>query len=275
MSDYQARFSGIERLFGRQGLAHLKRAHICVVGLGGVGSWTAEALARTGIGRLTLIDLDEVCVSNVNRQLPALTQTVGTTKVQVLKDRVAGISPECEVKAVAEFFTASSAERLLEARYSYVIDAIDSLTNKCLLIARCCERNIPVLTAGGAGGRRDPTAVKVADLAFASHDRLLRSVRKVLRQEYGFPSNATLPFRVPSVFSSELPVFPQPDGSVCEQRLLSEDVRMDCNGGLGSAAFVTGTFGFIAAAHVVQEIAGGRQMQEETASPENLGHTFV
>src|SRR5262249_45557702 len=159
-------------------------SHVCVIGVGGVGSWTAEALARSGIGELTLIDLDEVCVSNINRQLPALTATVGRPKVQVLKERIIEINPDCTVQAIEEFFTQSSSDRLLAAKYNYVVDAIDSLANKCLLIARCRDLKIPAITAGGAAGRRDPTAIKITDLAFASHDRLLRSVKKVLRTEY-------------------------------------------------------------------------------------------
>ena len=253
MTDYNARFGGIKRLLGSEGVERLKAAHVCVIGLGGVGSWTTEALARSGVGALTLIDLDEVCVSNVNRQLPALTSTVGQAKAQVLKGRILDINPDCAVTAIEEFLTRTSADRLLAARYSYVVDAIDSLTNKCLLIAGCRDLQIPVITVGGAAGRQDPAAIKVADLALASHDRLLRSVRKALRAEYGFPADA--PFGVPSVFSSEAPV--QPEGIVCGERREGEHARLNCNSGLGSATFVTGAFGFVAAAQVVREIATG------------------
>lgn len=254
-SDYDIRFSGIKRLYGAQGLEALRQAHVCVVGVGGVGSWTAEALARTGIGALTLIDLDEVCLSNVNRQLPALTEAVGHAKVDVLRRRIAGINPECSVSAIAEFFTPASADRLLESSYSYVVDAIDAVSNKCLLLARCRAKNLPVITLAGAGGRRDPTAIKIADLAFSAHDRLLRAVRKTLRTEFSFPTGDKVPFGIPSVFSTEPPVFPQPDGTVCEKPAAGEETRLNCNSGYGSATFVTGAFGFAAAAHVVKEIA--------------------
>jgi tRNA threonylcarbamoyladenosine dehydratase len=267
-TDYEVRFSGIARLYGRAGLSRIERAHVCVVGVGGVGSWTAEALARSGIGALTLIDLDEVCLSNVNRQLPALTSEVGKAKVQVLRERIAGINPECAVHAIEEFFTLTSAERLLATPYDYVVDAIDSVANKCLLLARCHQKDIPVITLAGAGGRRDPTALKIADLAFSGHDRLLRAVRKMLRAEYGFPASANTPFGVPSVFSTEPPVFPQPDGTVCAQRRDAEDLRMNCNSGFGSATFVTGAFGFAAAAHVLREVSA-HPIGENIAQPDS------
>ena len=254
-TDFDTRFGGVQRLYGAEGLKRLRSAHVCVIGVGGVGSWTAEALARSGIGTLTLIDMDEVCVSNINRQLPALTETVGQPKVQVLKHRIRSINPECTVKAIEEFFTSVNAERLLSTEFTYIIDAIDSLANKALLVARCRALNLSVITLGGAGGRRDPTKIKLADLAFASHDPLLRSVRKLLRTDYRFPADLSTPFGIPSVFTSEPPVFPQPDGTVCPQRNASAELRMNCNSGFGSATFVTGTFGFIAAAHVVNEVA--------------------
>jgi tRNA A37 threonylcarbamoyladenosine dehydratase len=256
-TDYEARFSGIARLYGKDGAERLRAADICVVGVGGVGSWSAEALARTGIGALTLVDLDEVCVSNVNRQLPALTSAVGRTKVQVLKERAEEINPECKVTAVEEFFTSATAERLLAGSFDVVLDAIDHVGNKVLLLAECTRRQIPVVTVGGAGGRRDPTAVRVADLAFTSHDRLLQRVRKILRSDFGFPEGLRTPFGIPCVYSVEAPVFPQPDGTVCETRGEATELRMNCNSGYGSATFVTGAFGFAAAAEVVRLIVGG------------------
>ena len=171
MSDFEFRFGGIGRLFGVDALARLRAAHVCVVGIGGVGSWTVEALARSGVGQLTLVDLDEICISNVNRQLHALNADVGRAKVEVMAERVRGINPECDVRPLPEFFTESNAEALLNTRYDFVVDAIDSLANKCRLIALCRDKKIPIVTCGGAGGRQDPTQVRVADLADTSHDR--------------------------------------------------------------------------------------------------------
>jgi tRNA A37 threonylcarbamoyladenosine dehydratase len=232
-----------------------------VVGVGGVGSWTVEALARSGVGRLTLVDLDEVCVSNVNRQLHALDAAIGRAKVEVMADRVRSINPECDTRPAMEFFTASNADGLLSSRYDFVVDAIDSLTNKCLLIAKCRAAGTPVLTCGGAGGRRDPTQIRVCDLAFTSHDRLLQKARVKLRKDFGFPRDEE-PFGVSAVFSREAPVFPAGDGSVCAQRPANPDgesLKLNCDSGFGTATFVTGTFGFVAAAHVVQAISAGLQ----------------
>jgi tRNA threonylcarbamoyladenosine dehydratase len=255
MSDYEARFSGIGRLYSVSGLDRLRHSHVCVVGIGGVGSWAAEALARSGIGELTLIDLDEVCVSNVNRQLHALDGEIGQPKVEVIARRVKAINPDCIVHSELAFFTELNAKQILEKRFDYLFDAIDNVPNKCLLIAECRKRGIPIVTSGGAGGRRNPTVVRVNDLAFTSHDRLLQEIRRKLRSDYGFPTEPNTPFHVPCVYSSERVLFPQKDGSVCARRDPDSDPRLNCNSGYGTATFVTGTFGFAAAALIVAELS--------------------
>jgi tRNA A37 threonylcarbamoyladenosine dehydratase len=255
MSDFETRFGGIARLYGQGGLQKLRAAHVCVVGIGGVGTWAAEALARSGLGALTLVDLDEVCVTNINRQLHALTETIGRSKVEVMADRIRAINPDCRVTADQRFFNDQTAAEILAPKYDFVLDAIDSVSQKVLLLARCHEHKLPVVTCGGAGGRRDATHVRVADLAKVSHDRLLAEVRKKLRKEYGFPADGSA-MGIPAVYSAEAPVFAQPDGTVCENRAATEEgARLNCNGGLGSATFVTGTFGFAAAGVVVKVIA--------------------
>jgi tRNA threonylcarbamoyladenosine dehydratase len=256
VSDFETRFGGIARLYGQSGLAQLRAAHVCVVGIGGVGTWAVEALARSGIGALTLVDLDEICVTNINRQLHALTETIGRAKVEVMAERIHAINPECKIVAEQKFFNAQTAEELLAPKYDFVVDAIDSVSNKVLLLAKCCERKIPVVSCGGAGGRRDATQVRTADLAKVTHDRLLAEVRKKLRKDFQFPADGS-PMGIECVFSAEAPVFAQPDGSVCENRAASEDgTRLNCTGGLGSATFVTGAFGFAAAGIVVRKIVG-------------------
>ena len=253
MSDTTERFGGIARLVSEAGLARLRAAHVCVVGIGGVGSWTVEALARSGVGALTLIDLDEVCVTNINRQLHALDGTVGRAKVDVMAERVRLINPECRVTAAAEFFTEETAKRLFAADFSCVVDAIDALGNKCRLLALCRERGLPVITCGAAGGRLEATAVRVADLADATHDRLLAEVRKRLRQEHGFPPPGQK-LDVAAVFSPEAPVSPEPPACAGEGQG-SGPVRLNCESGYGSATFVTGTFGFAAAGWVVRRVS--------------------
>jgi tRNA A37 threonylcarbamoyladenosine dehydratase len=256
MSDFETRFGGIARLYGRDGLARLRAAHVGVVGIGGVGAWAAEALARSGVGAITLVDLDEVCVTNINRQLPALTETVGRAKVAVMAERIRAINPECRVTAEQKFFNEQTAAELLAPEYDFILDAIDDVTNKLLLLVRCRDQKIPVIACGGAGGRRELTSVRVGDLSKASHDKLLSEVRRRLRKEHGFPAEQSA-MNLPCVYSVERAVYPQADGSVCEMRSSAEDgARLNCNGGLGSATFVTGAFGFAAAGFVVRKIAG-------------------
>ena len=256
MSDYELRFGGVARLVGAAGLARLRRAHVGVVGVGGVGSWAVEALARSGVGRLTLVDLDDVCVSNANRQLPALEGEFGRPKVEVLARRARAINPECVVHPVAAFFSGANAAQVLETRFDYVLDAIDSLSMKCLLIASCRERGLPILTSGAAGGRRDPTALRVTDLAQASHDQLLRAVRTELRANFGFPRGQNL-FGVECVHSVEATVYPRLDGTVCARKEAGAASRLDCDSGLGTACFVTGAFGLVAAGWMVRRMAEG------------------
>jgi tRNA A37 threonylcarbamoyladenosine dehydratase len=253
MDHYEARFGGIARLYSAIGLEWLRRAHVCVIGLGGVGSWAVEALARSGVGELTLVDMDDVCIRNVNRQLHALDGELGKPKVEVLTRRVLAINPECRVHPHQAFFLKSNAEALLAARFDAVLDAIDSPSLKALLIARCRERGFPIVTTGGAGGRRDPAAIEVADLARTSHDRLLMFVRRILRQEYGFPRGGKA-FGVECVVSREQVLYPKQDGSVCAERAAEPDLRLDCDTGYGTACFVTGAFGFVAASRVVHAI---------------------
>ena len=255
--DYAQRFGGLARLYGNAGLARLRTAHVGVIGVGGVGSWTVEALARSGVGALTMIDLDDVCVTNVNRQLPALDGQIGRAKTDVLAERVRLINPACAVTGVMEFFTAASAARLLERRYDFVIDATDKLANKYAIIVACRERGIPVLTMGGAGGKRDGTAVRVADLAHTEQDELLRQVRRKLRRECGFSRDVRAEFGVPCVYSPEQPVYPWTDGTCAREPEPDGSLKLDCATGFGTATFVTGAFGFAAAGEVVRRIALG------------------
>lgn len=253
MDGYASRFSGIRRLVGSAGLERLRQAQVGVIGLGGVGSWAAEALARSGVGHLTLVDFDDVCLSNANRQLHALAGDYGKPKVEVMARRIQAINPDCAVRPVRAFFTVQTASEMLSAPFDYLVDAIDDAAMKCLLIARCRDQGIPVVVSGAAGGRRDPTLVRVADLAFISHDRLLNKVRTGLRTEYGFPRGKT-PFGVEAVFSPEPAVYPAKDGTVCSRREGDESGRIDCDHGLGTATFVTGTFGFVAASLVLRKL---------------------
>ncbi len=255
MDDYEQRFGGIARLYGQDGLARLRAAHVAVIGLGGVGSWTVEALARSGLGALTLIDLDDICVTNVNRQLPALDGQIGRPKTDALADRIRAINPACRVEILAQFFTAATAAELLAPRYDFVVDAVDKLSHKYAIILGCRERALPVLTIGGAGGRRDGTAVRVADLADSEQDELLKQVRRKLRREAGFPHGEGVHFGIPCVYSPERPVYPWSDGTCAAEEEPGSNLKLDCATGFGTATFVTGAFGFAAAGEVVRRVA--------------------
>lgn len=255
MEDFTQRFGGIGRLYGAAGLERLRNAHVAIVGVGGVGSWAVEALARSAIGAMTLIDLDDVCITNVNRQLPAHDGNIGRPKVDALADRVKLINPACRVERAAEFFTASTADELLSPKFDFVFDATDKLSNKCLLIAKSRERGYPVITVGGAGGKRDGTQVRVRDLAHTEQDELLRQVRRKLRRDYGFPRGEQVEFGIPAVFSPEKPIFPWADGTCSAEAEPGSSLTLDCASGFGTATAVTGSFGFAAAGEVVRRIA--------------------
>src|SRR5690606_38180191 len=210
------RFGGIARLYGREGLERLRAAHVAVVGIGGVGSWAAEALARSGVGEISLFDLDDVCITNTNRQLHALDGTVGRPKVEVMAERIRAINPVCRVNAVADFVTRDSmAEHITERQY-FVIDCIDSVQAKAALIAWCKRRKIGIVTTGGAGGQIDPTQIRIADLTKTYNDPLAAKVRSLLRLDYGFSRTPGRNYSVPCVFSTEQLRYPKPDGGVCQ-----------------------------------------------------------
>jgi tRNA threonylcarbamoyladenosine dehydratase len=249
------RFGGIDRLYGAGALARFSRSHVAVVGLGGVGSWLVEALARSGVGRLTLIDADDLCVSNTNRQLPALAGQYGRGKAEAMAERCRAINPEIAVEAVASFLTPSNLEDLLGRGYDLVIDACDSFRTKVEAIAWCRRRKIPIITVGAAGGRLDPTLVRVRDLSRTEHDAMLALIRKKLRSEFNFPKTPKRYFSVPAIYSLENVQYPQADGTVCGLRpKLGADaaLKLDCGAGLGAATHITGAFAFAAAGKALE-----------------------
>lgn len=250
-NDNAQRFGGVGRLYGAAALERLRAAHVCVVGVGGVGSWAVEGLVRSGVGALTLVDLDDVCVTNVNRQLPALDGQIGRAKVAVLAERVRLINPECRVEAVTEYFTEASAGRLLTPNFDCVVDAIDAMANKALLLAECVRRGLPCVTVGGAGGKRDATKIRAGDLGEATGDELLRLLRKKLRRDHGFAQGEGNRYGVRCVFSSEKPVFPWADGTCRAEVEPGGSLKLDCASGFGTAVFVTGAFGLAAAGEAV------------------------
>ena len=243
------RFAGIDRLYGRGAVAWLAGRRVAVVGLGGVGSWVAESLARSAVGTLDLIDADDLCVSNTNRQLPAIAGQYGRNKAEAMAERCRAINPAIDVRAVPAFLAASNLEALLGEGIDLVVDACDSLKVKVEAIAWCRRRKLPLVTVGSAGGRTDPTLVRVRDLSRTEQDAMLALVRKRLRAGFNFPRNPDRFFGVPAVYSLENVKYPQADGSVCGVRpQMDADaaLKLDCGAGLGAATHVTGAFAFAA-----------------------------
>jgi tRNA A37 threonylcarbamoyladenosine dehydratase len=258
------RFDRAARLFGEPGLHRLMSARVLVFGVGGVGSFTAEALARSGVGHLVLVDFDEICVTNANRQLHALKGNIGKRKVAVMAERLRLVHPTSTVEPIAEFYEAESSDRLLDGQVDFVVDAIDNLTAKAHLVATCVKRQLPIVSSMGAAARMDPTKIRTADLGATTRDPFARALRKLLRKQHGLDASRAAPLGVTAVYSEEMPLDPLaptydegqgfrcvcPNGDngkhSCERRTRIE----------GSAAFVTGAFGLAAASVVVRTLTG-------------------
>lgn len=254
-SSYERRFSGLRRLYGDEAYHLLRELHIAVIGLGGVGSWAVEALARSGIGMVTLIDYDEVSESNINRQLPGMTDTIGMKKSAVLRQRVQQINPDCSVLVIDDYINSENIVNYIavDRGYDYVIDAIDSIKFKTEIIAHCRRNKIPIVTTGGAGGVTDPGMIHVADLSKTYNDALAAKVRAQLRSRYGFSKNPKRNFGVECVFSTQHKLYPREDGSVSHEKPGIHGVNLDCRFGYGSAVFVTASFGFMAASRAINK----------------------
>lgn len=261
--DFARRFGGIGRLYGEPALERFRAAHVCVIGVGGVGSWVVEALARSAIGHLTLIDLDNVAESNINRQIQALSSTIGMPKIEALRQRIAEINPFCQVTLVEDFIDLENIETLVANQgFDYVVDAIDSVKPKAALIAWCSANRMPLVVVGGAGGQIDPTKVEIRDLARTEQEPLLKKVRKLLRAQYGFSRGEKQKYHIDAVFSMEPLRYPE-TGDACE---------IDDNGitglncaGFGSCMVVTATFGMVTAGQVLRRLAEAANAQAAAA----------
>jgi tRNA A37 threonylcarbamoyladenosine dehydratase len=257
--DFDRRFGGIARLYGEKALKRFREAHVCVIGVGGVGSWIVEALARSAIGKLTLIDLDNVAESNINRQIQALSGTIGMAKIAALAERIAQINPFCEVVQVEDFITPDNLDEMVGAHdFDYVVDAIDSAKSKTALIHYCRTKQIPLIVIGSAGGQTDPTRIEVRDLSKTEQEPLLKKVRRRLRSQYNYPPNSKNKLGVDAVFSMEPLKFPD-TGEACtvdgDERAPQPGVTGINCAGFGSAMVVTATFGMVAAGHLLRKLA--------------------
>ena len=253
MSDYENRFGGISRLYGQQAFNILKNSHFCVIGIGGVGSWVAESLARTGIGEITLIDHDDIAASNINRQIHSLSDTIEKSKVEVMASRIRQINPDCKVNIIDDFITKTNCQRYLQQNYDYVIDAIDSIIFKCAIIYYCKRNKIPIITTGGAGGLTDPTMITISDLSKTWNDPLAAKVRSELRNHYNYSRNPKRKLGIKCVYSTQQQQYPTDDGNIDYEKPGIKGVHLDCEFGFGSATHVTASFGFIAAAKAIED----------------------
>ena len=247
--DLERRFGGVARLYGQQGAERLRGAHVCVVGIGGVGSWSAEALARTGVGRITAVDLDMVAESNTNRQIHALGEVYGQAKVEAMAQRIRDINPACTVECIEDFVTPDNVATLLDRDFSVVIDAIDQVRAKAAMIAYCRRRGTPIVVAGAAGGQIDPTRVTAGDLSQTVQDPLLAKLRSTLRRDHGFPRDGKKKFGVTAVYSTE--PLRYPDSACSAER---GPAGLNC-AGFGSSVCVTSVFGMAAAAQAINLIS--------------------
>ncbi|OCG46169.1 tRNA cyclic N6-threonylcarbamoyladenosine(37) synthase TcdA [Gilliamella sp. Choc4-2] len=259
---YRQRFGGIARLYGESTLRYFSQAHICVIGIGGVGSWVAESLARSGIGQITLIDMDDVCVTNTNRQIHALKSNIGKAKTSVMVERILQINPECIVNEIDDFINMNNVGEYLGTklfpRYHYIIEAIDSVYDKAAVLAYCKRQKLKVITIGGAGGQKDPTQIKIADLAKTIQDPLVAKLREKLKYNYKLNKDSKGKYGIPCVFSTEQLTYPSKNGQICLTKSKANGPKkMDCESGFGAITTVTATFGFVAVSYVLNKLCEG------------------
>lgn len=250
-ADLERRFGGIARLYGEAALQRFSSSHVCVIGVGGVGSWVVEALARSGIGQLTLIDLDNIAESNTNRQLPALDPHYGMAKVTALAERVIAINPACKVNEIEDFVTEENLDDMLGQQFDFIVDCIDSLRIKTAIAAWCVRKRQKFVVSGGAGGQMDPSRIAMADLALVTEDPLLSKLRYNLRRHHAFTREPGQKMRVPCVYSTEPLTYPKSES--CD--VASGPQGLSC-AGFGAGMVVTATFGLFAASYVLNELAG-------------------
>ncbi len=250
------RFSGVARLYGNAGLLKLASSHVAVIGIGGVGSWIAEALARSGVGEITLMDFDDVCTSNFNRQILATDSAVGKFKIEVMGERIRSINKECKLHLLNERFTAEDSNAFLKNSYDYIVDAFDNGPGKSFLANYCRKNKKKLIVLGSVGGKTDPSKIKIDDLSRSTEDSLLAFMRKKLRSEYGFPREKNKKFSIPCVYSTEKYTYP---AEHCAPLAGEEDLakNLDCGGGMGAITHLAGSFAFFAVSKVLADLTQG------------------
>lgn len=252
---YQQRFGGIIRLYGTQATQKIANAHALVIGIGGVGSWVAESLARSGVGNISLLDLDDICITNTNRQIHAIKSQIGQSKVATTCKRLQEINPEITIHTIEDFLDKDNIDQYIDQYYTVVIDAIDSTMVKSALIAHCKRHKISIITVGSSGGKKDPTQITHGDLSKTKNDPLLAKVRNNLRRLYNFSRNPKRVFSIEAIYSTEQMTYPNDQGETCQHRgFLSGGEKLDCSGGYGAASMVTASFGLLASTRAIEKI---------------------
>ena len=242
--EYERRFAGVEKIYGDEAFRQYEHSHVMVIGIGGVGSWAVEALARTGIAELTLVDMDVIAASNINRQLPALSSTLGREKIEVMAERCLSINPRIRINVVDDYLTADNVKELLSNPPDVVLDCIDDVKAKLALMLHCRFNKIPLIVSGGAGGKLDPLKIRVADLSKTEQDPMLAKLRSQLRSK-GICKKPKDKFGITCVYSVDNPFL---SAEVCAS------AGLRC-GGYGSAVVVTSSFAMIAVSEVLKKLA--------------------
>ncbi len=250
----KSRFGGIGRLYGYTAANFFKKSHVAVIGIGGVGSWVVESLVRSGIGEVTLIDLDDICVTNINRQVHALTSTVNESKTYTMYQRALDINPDCRLHVIDDYVDTKNIPELISTELDYVVEAIDSAVVKAALVRYCKRNKIPIICIGGAGGKVDPTQIVRQDLSRTWNDPLLAKVRSQLRSYHGFSRNPKSSFGVECIYSPEQPMYPDGNGGITQDKPV-DGGGMDCTTGFGSITHITAAFAQFAVARVLQRLA--------------------
>ncbi|MGS2717154.1 tRNA cyclic N6-threonylcarbamoyladenosine(37) synthase TcdA [Eionea flava] len=268
--DVRDRFDGVIRLYGTQAIKALQNSRVLVIGIGGVGSWVAEALARSAIGHIALMDLDDVCISNINRQLHATQKTIGHSKIDIMAQRLREINPLIQVETIHDFIDGDNLDNYIRRDYDIVIDAIDAVMVKTKLINFCKWKKIPTITIGSAGGKRDPLKIIASDLSKTRNDPLLSKVRNNLRRQHRFSRNPKQRFAITAVYSTEQMTYPNDTGETCSTKAFIQDgASLDCNQGFGAATMVTGTFAFVAASAAIDKLIKRHQAAQEKSAITN------
>ena len=257
---YQHRFGGLMRLYGTQACFKLLHSHVLIIGIGGVGSWVAEALVRSGVGMITLMDLDDICVTNSNRQVHTTDQTIGLAKTSVMAERLKRINPEVDVHCIDDFIDKSNIPEHIQSHYSFIFDAIDNAIDKTEIISHCKKNQYPMITIGSSGGKRDPSKIAYGDLAETAGDPLFLKIRNNLRRKHGFSRDTRQSFNIQAVYSTESMVYPDSKGGTSTSKeFIKAGEKLDCGSGYGASTMVTASFGLLAAARAIEILISIKQ----------------